>query len=284
MKETTEQRVKQAYKKLQEYLKNIETNEEYLRFLRFQSRFTQYSANNALLIMLSQPDATFVAGYSAWSKMRRCVRKGEKAIRILAPCTFKVYDDTQNDYVDRIAGFRIANVFDISQTEGDDSEIPEIVKGLTDDGQLNEIIFEQLVNACPTHVSFNPSMSAKGSFNCETKQILILNKCSLNQQAKTLFHEWAHFLCDKMKIQNDYATEECIAESVSFVVSERLGMNTSNYSVPYIASWKKDIDVMQSITETVQKLSREILTRLEALGVINLNGLDSFREEDKYHD
>ena len=279
MKEITEQRVKQAYNKLQEYLENIETNEEYLRFLRFQSRFTQYSANNALLIMLSQPDATFVAGYSAWSKMRRCVRKGEKAIRILAPCTYKVYDDTAKDYVDRIAGFRIANVFDISQTEGDDSEIPEIVTGLTDDGQLNET----------TDVLFSSIISAKGSFNCETKQILILNKCSLNQQAKTLFHEWAHFLCDKMKARNDYATEECIAESVSFVVSERLGTNTSNYSIPYIASWKRDIDVMHSITETVQKLSREILDRLEALGVINLNGLkiqnaENSREEDKYYD
>lgn len=263
MKETTEQKVKQAYQKLQSYLENIETNEEYMKLLKFQARFTNYSANNTMLIMLSKPNATYVAGYSAWTKMRRNVRKGEKAIRILAPCTYKVFEDTEQDYVNKLVGFRIANVFDIGQTEGNESDIPQVIHGLSDNGQIKEETFNQLVNLCPVSIAFRSDMKAKGSYRSDAKNITINPIYSFEQQTKTLFHEWAHYLCDQKHVKTDYATEECIAESVSFVVSDRLGLDTVNYSVPYIKTWRTYPTVMLNITETVQRLSREILQILE---------------------
>lgn len=55
-----------------------------LRWLKVR-KVHGYSMNNQLLIALQKPDATRVAGFGAWLKLGRCVRKGEKAIKIFAP-------------------------------------------------------------------------------------------------------------------------------------------------------------------------------------------------------
>lgn len=267
MKESNEARIKQAYSKLQNYLENIETNDEYMKLLRFQSLFTHYSASNTMLIMLSNPNASYVAGYGAFKKMNRYVRKGEKSISIIAPCTRKVQDERkaaeEEEEELRVVGFRLVGVFDLSQTEGSEEDLPSVVKGLENGGEITQDRLRELINVCPIPVNFEGDMRPKGYYSNEYKEITINKDYSLTQQVKTLFHEWAHHLCYVGGTQVKPATEECIAESIAYVVSYRQGFDTADYSIPYLKSWGGSLFTMQIITDTVQKLSRQILDCIE---------------------
>src|SRR5713226_8324038 len=100
-------------------------------YLAAMSRFHRYSWGNILLIYSQRPEARHVAGFHAWLKMRRYVRKGEKGIVILAPMVGRKRSDGEltEDEQTRVFGFRAAHVFDVSQTDGE--PLPEFatVKG-----------------------------------------------------------------------------------------------------------------------------------------------------------
>src|SRR5690348_9342487 len=116
-----------AHELLTRAVGELVSGEDWAAMLSLAGRFHRYSANNALLINLQCPDATRVAGYQAWQRLGRQVRKGEKGIAILAPVVYRrrPVDATDPDaLVGVLAGFRVAFVFDISQTEGD--PLPEI--------------------------------------------------------------------------------------------------------------------------------------------------------------
>jgi hypothetical protein len=83
-------------------------------YLAAMSRFHRYSWGNILLIYSQRPNATHVAGFHAWLKLRRYVRKGEKGIVILAPMVGrkKSDNDLTEDARTRLFGFRAAHVFD----------------------------------------------------------------------------------------------------------------------------------------------------------------------------
>ena len=79
-------------KKLAEEISNLTSSEQWQRHLDVQSRFHHYSFGNVLLIAAQCHEATRVAGFNAWRKMNRSVRKGEKAIWILAPMVYRMTD------------------------------------------------------------------------------------------------------------------------------------------------------------------------------------------------
>ena len=66
-------------------ISTLTTSDEWQRYLNCQSRFHHYSFGNVLLIATQRYEATRVSGFNAWRKLGRFVRKGEKAIWILAP-------------------------------------------------------------------------------------------------------------------------------------------------------------------------------------------------------
>jgi hypothetical protein len=55
------------------------------------AQFSNYSWNNQLLIAFQRPAASSgqVAGFDAWRKLGRHVKKGAKGIAILAPCVYR---------------------------------------------------------------------------------------------------------------------------------------------------------------------------------------------------
>ena len=119
---------------------------EFQAYLDVQARFHNYSWHNCMLIYSQRPDATHVAGFRAWRKLGRHVRKGERGIVILAPCPFKrkVVDEETGEETDRNGVFfKAVHVFDVAQTDGealpeyDVNEVGEAADGLL--ARLHEV-------------------------------------------------------------------------------------------------------------------------------------------------
>ena len=274
-------KIKTALQKIDEGLKSINTNEDWLEFLKFQSRFYNYSYGNTLLIFLQNPNASYVKGYSAWNKLGRHVKKGAKAIRIVAPFIKKVEvfkePDDKREYQDKeaekevkekILGFRVANVFDITDTEGNDDNLPVLVRGLKGNTSSDTEIYDHLRDVFGRDFSIREveetlSLS-KGSFNLDSLAISVRSDLDCRQKVKTLLHELAHAYDFQMNPDTDIPRNrrEIIAESVAFVVSNHLGIDTSAYSLSYIQSWLKNQEEIKIIADTVQKISYAIISRL----------------------
>ena len=130
----TEHHKTNILERLTEGITQLTSSERWQDWLNMQSRFHHYSFNNTLLIMMQRPDATRVAGFNAWRKLDRFVRKGEKGIWILAPMVYKTStgeDGDADDTTKVIRGFKPVPVFDVSQTDG--QELPEVCIRLTGD-------------------------------------------------------------------------------------------------------------------------------------------------------
>ena len=98
-------------------------SEQLKQFLNTMSSFHNYSFGNCMLTARQKPEATMVAGFRAWQKLKRQVRKGEKGICILAPMVGKKEaDDGSSEKA--VFGFRAVHVFDVSQTDG--QPLPDI--------------------------------------------------------------------------------------------------------------------------------------------------------------
>src|SRR6056297_2104723 len=129
----TNQKVKELLENLEERIEKVQSSQEFKEYLRFFSKFHDYSYQNILLIKMQKPSAKLVAGYKQWQKkFDRHVKKGEKGIMILAPYKFKkkvtelkkevnegniVEKEVENEK--EFVSFRPVYVFDISQTEGE---------------------------------------------------------------------------------------------------------------------------------------------------------------------
>ena len=274
-----QEKIKAALERIDKGLATINTDEDWLRFLCFQAQFYNYSFGNAMLIFSQNPNATYVKGYKAWNQLGRYVKKGSKGLAILAPCIRKVEvfkePENKNLYHDEeaekeirkvVSGFRIAYVYDIADTDGDDSMLPVLVTGLAGNGEQEKEIYERLLNViskehCVQEVS---GTASKGSFNLETEVISIRGDLEYLQKIKTLLHEYAHLLDFQMHPEDDISRNrrELIAESVAFIVSLRLGLDTSRYSMSYIKSWLKDKEELKIIADSVQKIAYTIITEL----------------------
>lgn len=272
-------KIKEAMNTISTGLASIDSDSEWLRYLTFTSRFFNYSYNNIILIMMQCPNATYVAGYRAWQKMNRYVKQGEKGIGILCPCirkveAFKEPDDTKvyNDKEGEkevkkvVSGFRIGYVFDLSQTDGDDSMLPVLVTGLAGNSEQEKAIYEALYSYVSSQycVQEVTGISAKGSYNIETQQITVRADLEYRQKLKSLLHELSHAIDFSMNPDMTIPRNkrELIAESCAFVVCLRLGIDTSSYSFSYLKSWLKDPKEIGEIADCVQKISSKIINEL----------------------
>lgn len=275
---SNQEKIKEALCRIDEGLDAINSDEDWLRFLLFQSSFYNYSFGNTMLIYMQNPEATYVKGYKAWNKLGRYVRKGEKGIAILAPCFQKVTKckeaEEQAAYLDeaggkeerRPDGFRVAYLYDISQTEGSDEQLPVLVRGLSGNGEQEKGIYEKLKAYISTKqpVEEVAGSASKGSYSVETGVIRVRSDMEYAQKIKTILHEYAHhtdfFLHPDRKISRN--KRELVAESVAFVVSLRLGMDTSSYSIGYLKTWLKDRGELKEIADCVQKVASAIISEL----------------------
>lgn len=206
------QQVREITDKLEQGIQELFESERYKEYLNTMSKFYRYSFNNTLLIAMQKPEATLIAGYTAWQRnFDRHVMKGEKGIRILAPAPYKAQEErdkldpaTQMPVLDADGkpvketvevmrpAFKVVSVFDVSQTDG--KELPDIaVDELTGSVENYAVFFEALKQESPVPISFEDIPgSAKGYFSHAENRIAIQENMSEIQTVKTAIHEIAH--------------------------------------------------------------------------------------------
>jgi len=263
-------KIKAALDRIEDGLAAINSDENWLSYLCFQSKFYNYSFRNTMLIYLQNPQATYVKGYKAWNLLGRYVKKGSKGLSILAPCFRTKHDVGQEEEEKKcekvISGFRVTYVYDIADTDGSDEYLPVLVKGLTGNSETQQKLYEKILEVISKEYQVTEVMgiAAKGSYNRETGKICVRGDLDYLQKIKTLLHEYAHAIDFKLHPESDvkHNQRELIAESVAYVVSENLGLDTGSYSISYINTWMGDKDGLKSIADTVQKISAQIINNL----------------------
>lgn len=292
-----QEKIKSALERIDTCLATIDTNEDWIDYLCFQSKFYNYSFGNTILIYSQNPQASYVKGYKAWNQLGRYVKRGSKGLAILAPCFKKteVFKEPENkaEYHDAegekevkkvISGFRVTYVYDIADTDGSDEYLPVLVKGLAGNSDAEKEIYERLLAFISTEhtVTEVTGTVSKGSYNLDTGVICVRVDLEYLQKIKTLLHEYAHAIDFKMHPEPDVSRNrrELIAESVAFVVSMRLGLDTSSYSMSYIKSWLKDADELKIIADTVQKVSARIINNLAESSDSAFSNLKEEQEEE----
>ena len=283
-------------KRIDEGVKAVFQSEKYKEYLKFASKFTDYSARNTLLINLQRPDATLVAAYGKWKQLGRQVERGQTGIEILAPVAYKTNQvlETERPAVDEFGNqlynpdgtekmemvekpmtglaFKKVYVFDVSQTSG--KELPDPVTELTGDidSSRKEAVFAALKKVTGIDIEFKDIKGgAKGYYSATNNEIVIKSGMSDAQTLKTAFHEAAHnLLHDPAKEivtnKSPRNEKEVQAESVAFMVAERFGIDTSEYSFPYIASWSdgKQLEQLKSALQEIQEAAKKISSEIES--------------------
>jgi hypothetical protein len=82
---------------------------------------------------------------------------------------------------------------------------------------------------------------------------------------KTLVHETAHAILHGSGDHHDTPTKEVEAESVAFIVSHVLGLDTSAYSFPYVAHWADGTDATDLVRQSGERIHSAARRILDAL-------------------
>lgn len=288
--------IDEMIQRIDEGVNAVFESEKYKEYLKFASKFTDYSARNTMLINLQRPDATLVAAYGKWKQLGRQVEKGETGISILAPVTYKtnnvleierpavdefgnqLYNDDGTEKTETVEkpltglAFKKVYVFDVSQTSG--KEIPDPFNELTGDidASRKEAVFAALKKITGAEFEFKDIQGgAKGYYSAAKNLIVIKTGMSDAQTLKTAFHETAHNLLHdpKKKIvtaKSPRNEKEVQAESVAFMVAEKFGLDTSEYSFPYIASWSegKQLEQLKNSLQEIQAAAKKISDEIES--------------------
>jgi hypothetical protein len=243
------------------------------RWLRTRSRFHRYSLNNTLLIALQCPHATHVAGFRKWLELGRCVRKGEKAIRIFAPIRYRRRDEGEqrgeNDAEPQVTGFRLACVFDVSQTEPLPGVEPAPLEPprASVEGDTHAHLLAPLEQHAATlgfAVGYEPLEGRDGYCSRRESRIAIARDLPDNAKVATLIHELAHAHgVDYTQFSRPEA--ELIVESVACIVCAGAGLDTRGESVPYLAGWNPDdaLERIKRLTATIDEIARRIERALD---------------------
>ena len=288
-------RVEDLTKLIDEKIDALINSNDWKEYLKFASAQYRYSWNNQFLIWFQSSvrgfEATYVRGYKQWEAIDRTVKKGEKAMYVLAPmlahrcmekgCEAKakyfrdgrIYiciKDSNHKVGKFLVGFKDVPVFDISQTEGED--IPQVTLKDKCENAKPEI-WDALVSLAESHdfkVIIGNAKGAEGYCSHDKKEIVISSNADFGYQVKILAHEVGHLLMHKdiKDYQQQRARYETEAEGVAWVVCEALGVHSDedNYSFGYIATWGKDNtkQLVKKSLQTITKTSQTILDYVES--------------------
>ena len=280
---------------LESGVEELFTSNRYQEFLKTMAKFHNYSFNNTMLIAMQRPDATLVTSYKNWQSMGRQVMKGEKGITIIAPAPYKkmnekeVLDENQRPIMGTdgkpkteqvevtVPHFKAVTVFDIAQTSGEPIQTlaPELLTAAVQDF---DSFMQAIQKISPVPIRFDEiDGNANGYYHNADKEIVIKKGLSESQTLKTAIHETAHAklhdreIMESLGVKKDRLTKEVEAESVAYCVCSSFGLDTSDYSFPYIAGWSssREMKEMKASMDVIRKTAGEMIDQLtEELEII----------------
>ena len=280
---------------LESGVEELFTSNRYQEFLKTMAKFHNYSFNNTMLIAMQRPDATLVTSYKNWQSMGRQVMKGEKGITIIAPAPYKkmkekeVLDENQRPIMGSdgkpkteqvevtVPHFKAVTVFDIAQTSGEPIQTlaPELLTAAVQDF---DSFMQAIQKISPVPIRFDEiDGNANGYYHNADKEIVIKKGLSESQTLKTAIHETVHAklhdkeIMESLGVEKDRLTKEVEAESVAYCVCSSFGLDTSDYSFPYIAGWSssREMKEMKASMDVIRKTAGEMIDQLtEELEII----------------
>lgn len=280
---------------LESGVEELFTSNRYQEFLKTMAKFHNYSFNNTMLIAMQRPDATLVTSYKNWQSMGRQVMKGEKGITIIAPAPYKkmkekeVLDENQRPIMGTdgkpktekvevtVPHFKAVTVFDIAQTSGEPIQTlaPELLTAAVQDF---DSFMQAIQKISPVPIRFDEiAGNVNGYYHNADKEIVIKKGLSESQTLKTAIHETAHAklhdkeIMESLGVEKDRLTKEVEAESVAYCVCSSFGLDTSDYSFPYIAGWSssREMKEMKASMDVIRKTAGEMIDQLtEELEII----------------
>ena len=280
---------------LESGVEELFTSNRYQEFLKTVAKFHNYSFNNTMLIAMQRPDATLVTSYKNWQSMGRQVMKGEKGITIIAPAPYKkmkekeVLDENQRPIMGTdgkpkteqvevtVPHFKAVTVFDIAQTSGEPIQTlaPELLTAAVQDF---DSFMQAIQKISPVPIRFDEiDGNANGYYHNADKEIVIKKGLSESQTLKTAIHETVHAklhdkeIMESLGVEKDRLTKEVEAESVAYCVCSSFGLDTSDYSFPYIAGWSssREMKEMKASMDVIRKTAGEMIDQLtEELEII----------------
>ena len=300
-KQSNKERLKEITAGIEIGIQELFQSDRYRNYLSTMSKFHRYSLNNVMLIHSQMPDATLVAGRKKWeTQFQRKVLDSERShgIEIIAPASFnktvqmeKLDPDTQlpilgkdgkpvmEEKTIKIPYFKMVKVYDVSQTDG--KPLPQLSMNLTGDVAQYEVFLEALKRTSSVPMEIKPiPEDMDGYLNLETQRIAIQEGMSEVQTISACVHEIAHSrlhnydhmteLADDGETlltpaEKDRHTEEVEAESISYAVCQYFGIETSDNSFGYIASWSqgKELKELRASLETINRTSSELISGIE---------------------
>ena len=239
-------------------------SQKLVEYLKAMGRFHNYSLGNAIMIGFQKPDATKVAGFRAWQKLGRHVKKNEKGIAIMAPILWRrkiTHSEDEEDGSEReeetALAFKTAYVFDISQTDG--KPLPEFARVKGEPGIYTERL-RQYVTSKGIVLEYSDTIgSAEG---VSAGGLIKLRKgLSTAEEFSVLAHEAAHEIMhkDRENMPKEKKVRETEAEAVAFVVCHGIGLDTNSASSDYIQLYNGDKETLMKSLERIQRTATEIL-------------------------
>lgn len=243
------------------------TSAEFIELLKFINKFPWLSPFNAFLVYVQNPGVKIVLSSTKWRKHNRFVKPFARPLVILVP--FGPVDF----------------VYDIADTEGE--EIPEFFYNpFYTRGELDpKAYFYSMANTEKQNIKISEYEMGKNSAGYARRiknklDININSSYHINEKYSTLVHELAHIFCGHLgTIENswwqdrsvlDKKNKELEAESISYLVCQRMGLKTQSHS--YLSDYV-------SGDQWLHKISLD--TILTVSGYIEQMGTSSFKSKMK---
>ncbi|HDR7390767.1 TPA: ImmA/IrrE family metallo-endopeptidase [Bacillus toyonensis] len=292
-KEAVQALTKKMEKSVEGYFRTPGDLKEYLTFM---AKFYHYSPSNISLIQSQFQGANAVGSFSFWKEKGFPVKKGEKGIKILVPnrtvAKFKDKEGTwktvtkaseeekkqiESKSVEVMLGrlyFAVGHVFDLSQTNAKAEDLPRIFPDRWLEGSVTD--YQSLYKGMEAIAEKNgvkivePKQElgvAKGVSYTLTKEVALNPRNSELQNVKTLLHELAHAKLHTAETHMNYTApeKEFQAEMTAYAVSSYFGIDTSEYSLGYLASWTqgKEMKDKTRLLKEVHETSIEFIETIE---------------------
>jgi hypothetical protein len=261
--------VKDGFEQLENALK-AGRSDELIRYLSTMSKFHNYSFRNMIMIWMQKPDATMVAGFHAWKKLGRSVKKSEKGIAIFAPMPFKQKQDVtdtnkseSSDEESQMMGFKVVHVFDIVQTEGDPLPEPARVVGRIG---ANLARIQRVVTQSDIELVFEKIEDGAKGYSTGGK-IAIEETLRDSEKFAVIAHELAHehLHHGERRAQTTKTVRETEAEAASFIVCTAFGLDSATRSSDYILLYDGSSDTLKESLKYIQSTAGRIIESIHAV-------------------